>query len=103
MKINNIMKQAQAMQNKMMQIQSQLENEHVEASVGGGMVKATFNGQGEIVSITLDPEIINPDDKDMLEDLIISAVREGQSKARDLMSMRMSAVTGGLGGLIPGM
>ena len=103
MKINNIMKQAQAMQSKMMQIQSQLENEHVEASVGGGMVKATFNGQGDIVSITIDPEIINPDDKDMLEDLILSAVREGQSKARDLMSTRMSAVTGGLGGLIPGM
>ena len=103
MKINNIMKQAQAMQSKMMQIQSQLENEHVEASVGGGMVKATFNGQGDIVSITLDPEIINPDDKDMLEDLILSAVREGQSKARDLMSTRMNALTGGLGGLIPGM
>ena len=103
MKINNIMKQAQAMQSKMMQIQSDLENEKVEASVGGGMVKATFNGQGDMLGITLDPEIINPDDKDMLEDLILSAVREGQKKARDLMSMRMSAVTGGLGGLIPGM
>ena len=103
MKINNIMKQAQAMQNKMIQIQSELENERVEASVGGGMVKAAFNGQGDIVSISLDPEIINPDDKDMLEDLILSAVREGQNKARELMSARMSAVTGGLGGLIPGM
>lgn len=103
MKINNIMKQAQAMQSKMLQIQSELENEHVESSVGGGMVKAVFNGHGDIVSITLDPEIINPEDKDMLEDLVLSAVREGQSKARDLMSSRMNVFAGGLGGLIPGM
>ena len=97
------MKQAQAMQSKMMQLQSDLEKEHVESSVGGGMVKAVFNGQGDILSVTLDPEIINPDDKEMLEDLILSAVREGQAKAKQLMSIRMSAVTGGLGGLIPGM
>lgn len=103
MKVNNIVKQAQAMQAKMLQIQSELENEHVEASVGGGMVKATFNGQGDIVGITLDPEIINPEDKEMLEDLVLSAVREGQSKAKDLATARMSALTGGLSGLIPGM
>ena len=99
MNINSIMKQAKQMQSKMMQIQEKLAEETVEASVGGGMVSATFTGQGDIVSIKIDPEVINPDDKDMLEDLVVSAVNEGLKKSRELMSQRMGGITGALGAM----
>ncbi|MBQ7561500.1 MAG: YbaB/EbfC family nucleoid-associated protein [Synergistaceae bacterium] len=102
MKINNIMKQARQMQTQMMQIQENLAKETVEASVGGGMVAATFTGQGDIVAIKIDPEVINPEDKDMLEDLIISAVNEGLKKSRELMNERMGSITGALGAMMPG-
>lgn len=103
MKLNNIMKQARQMQSQMMQIQEKLANETVEASVGGGMVNATFTGQGDLVSIKIDPEVINPDDKDMLEDLVAAAVNEGLKKSRELMSERMDSVTGALGAMGLGM
>lgn len=99
MNINSIMKQAKQMQSKMMQIQEKLAEEKVEASVGGGMVNATFTGQGDIVSIKIDPEVINPDDKEMLEDLVVSAVSEGLKKSRELMSERMGGITGALGAM----
>ena len=99
MNINSIMKQAKQMQSKMMQIQEKLAEEKVEASVGGGMVSATFTGQGDIVSIKIDPEVINPDDKEMLEDLVVSAVSEGLKKSRELMSQRMGGITGALGAM----
>ncbi|MBQ7154884.1 MAG: YbaB/EbfC family nucleoid-associated protein [Synergistaceae bacterium] len=103
MKLNNIMKQARQMQTQMMQIQENLANETVEASVGGGMVSATFTGQGDLVSISIDPEVINPDDKEMLEDLITSAVNEGLRKSRELMSQKMGSITGALGAMGMGM
>ena len=103
MKLNNIMKQARQMQSQMMQIQENLASETVEASVGGGMVIATFTGQGDLVSIKIDPEVINPDDKDMLEDLVASAVNEGLKKSRDLMSEKMGGLTGALGAMGLGM
>ncbi len=103
MNINAIMKQAKQMQSKMMQIQEKLAEETVEASVGGGMVNATFTGQGNIVNIKIDPEVINPDDKEMLEDLIVSAVSEGIKKSRELMSQRMGGITGALGSMGMGM
>lgn len=87
------------MQAQMMKIQENLANEKVEATVGGGMVEATFTGQGDIVSIKIDPEVINPDDKEMLEDLIVSAVNEGLKKSRELMSDRMGGITGALGAM----
>ena len=99
MNINSIMKQAKQMQSKMMQIQEKLADEKVEASVGGGMVSAVFTGQGDIVSIKIDPEVINPDDKEMLEDLVVSAVSEGLKKSRELMSQRMGGITGALGAM----
>ena len=99
MKLNNIMKQARQMQSQMMQIQEKLASETVEATVGGGMVSATFTGQGDIVSIKIDPEVINPDDKEMLEDLVVSAVSEGLKKSRELMSERMGGLTGALGAM----
>lgn len=99
MNINSIMKQAKQMQSKMMQIQEKLAEEKVEATVGGGMVSATFTGQGDIVSIKIDPEVINPEDKEMLEDLVVSAVSEGLKKSRELMSERMGGLTGALGAM----
>ena len=99
MKLNNIMKQARQMQSQMMQIQEKLASETVEASVGGGMVTSTFTGQGDIVSIKIDPEVINPEDKEMLEDLVVSAVNEGLKKSRELMSDRMGGITGALGAM----
>lgn len=99
MKLNNIMKQARQMQSQMMQIQEKLASETVEASVGGGMVTSTFTGQGDIVSIKIDPEVINPDDKEMLEDLIVSAVNEGLKKSRELMNSKMGSITGALGAM----
>ncbi len=99
MKLDNLMKQARQMQSKMMQIQENLAHETVEAAVGGGMVSAKFTGQGDIVSINIDPEVINPEDKEMLEDLVVSAVNEGLKKSRELMSERMGSVTGALGAM----
>ena len=93
------MKQVRQMQSQMMQIQESLAKETVEASVGGGMVSATFTGQGDIVGIKIDPEVINPDDKEMLEDLIVSAVNEGLKKSRELMTERMGGITGALGAM----
>ena len=100
---NKMFKQVRQMQSQMMQIQEKLASETVEAQVGGGMVSAVFSGQGDIVSVKIDPEVINPDDKEMLEDLIVSAVNEGLKKSRDLMTERMSSLTGGLGGALGAM
>ena len=99
MKLNNIMKQARQMQSQMMQIQESLANETVEASVGGGMVKAVFTGQGDMKAIMIDPAVIDPEDKEMLEDLVASAVNEGLKKSRELMSEKMGGITGALGAM----
>ncbi|MBQ7558686.1 MAG: YbaB/EbfC family nucleoid-associated protein [Synergistaceae bacterium] len=99
MKPNNILKQVRQMQSQMMQVQEKLASETVEASVGGGMVSAVFTGQGDIVSVSIDPEVINKDDKEMLEDLIVSAVNEGLKKSRELMTERMGGITGSLGAM----
>ena len=99
MKLNNIMKQAQKMQSQMMQIQQQLATETVEASVGGGMVKAVFTGQGDIGEVKIDPEVIKPEEKEMLEDLVTAAVSEGLKKSKDLMAEKMGSVTGALGAM----
>ena len=103
MKLNNIMKQAQKMQSQMMQIQEKLAEETVEASVGGGMVKAVFTGQGDLVEIKIDPEVIKPEDKEMLEDLVTAAVNEGLKMNKELMSERMGSITGALGAMGLGM
>ena len=94
--LGNIMKQAQKMQQEMAKIQEELAHKKVEAASGGGMVTVEANGQQEILSIKIDPEVINPDDKEMLEDLILSAVNEASRKAKDLMKSELAKVTGGL-------
>ena len=101
MNMNNLMKQAQKMQKRMVEMQEEMTNRTVEASVGGGMVAAIANGSGELVSIKLSPEVVDPDDIEMLEDLIVAAVSEAHHKSQELMSQEMSKLTGGV--KIPGM
>ncbi len=100
MEMNEIMRQAQQMQQKLGQVQNELANRSVTATVGGGMVSVTFNGRNELLSIHIDKEVINPDDQVMLQDLIVSAVNEGIKKAQDMAQAEMRKLTGGLN--IPG-
>ncbi|MDR1733127.1 MAG: YbaB/EbfC family nucleoid-associated protein [Synergistaceae bacterium] len=99
MKINNMMKQAQKMQAQMMQIQEKLAEERVEGNAGGGMVRALFTGQGDLVEMHLDPEVIKAEEVEMLEDLIMVAVNDGLQKSRELANSKMGVLTGALGSL----
>ena len=99
--LGNMVKQAQKLQAKMMKVQEELAEKTVESSVGGGMVKVVANGRQELVSIKIEPEVIDPDDAEMLEDLILSAVNEAMQKAQEMASQEMGKVTGGLN--IPGL
>ena len=100
--LGNILKQAQQVQEQMVRIQEELAQKKVEATSGGGMVTVEVNGQQEILSVKIDPEVIKPDDREMLEDLVLAAVNEGMRKAKDLIKEEMAKVTGGLN-LPPGM
>jgi hypothetical protein len=97
----NIMKQMEKMQAKMEEIQKELENKRVEGTAGGGMVKVVANGKQEILEIKIDPEVVNPDDVEMLEDLIVAAVNQAKEKAHQLQMEDMAKLTGGL--KIPGL
>ena len=101
MKMSNLMKQAQKMQKQMMEIQEELADRTVEATVGGGMVTVVANGQQDILSIKIDPEVVDPNDVEMLQDLILAAVNEAHRKAQEMMNQEMSKLTGGL--KIPGL
>jgi DNA-binding YbaB/EbfC family protein len=95
------MKQAKKIQEKMAQMQAELETKTVEASAGGGMVTAVVNGKFEILSLKIDREVVNPDDVEMLQDLIIAVVNEGVRKAQEMTASEMSKITGGFN--IPGL
>jgi len=95
------MKQAQQMQKRMLEIREELANRTVEATVGGGMVTAVVNGQQEVVSLHITPEVVDPDDTEMLEDLIVAAVNEALQQSQEMMSAEMSKLTGGI--KIPGL
>jgi len=97
----NIMKEMQKIQAKMEEIQKELENKRVEGTAGGGMVKVVANGKQEILEIKIDPEVVNPDDVEMLEDLIVAAVNQAKEKAQQIQMEDMSKLTGGL--KIPGL
>ncbi len=99
--MGNMMKQVQQMQAKMAQMQAELENAELEASAGGGMVKVVVNGKNEIKSITIDPEVVNPEDVEMLQDLIVAALNQARVKTQEMQQQQMSSLTGGLS--IPGM
>lgn len=99
--MGNLLKQAQEMQSRMAKIQEELAQKTVEGSAGGGMVRATVNGQLALMAISIDSTVINPEEKEMLEDLIMAAVNDGTRKARELASTEMSKITGGM--KIPGL
>jgi len=99
--MGNMMKQAQKLQGKMMKLQDELAEKTVEASSGGGMITVVANGKQQIVSVRLEKEVVDPDDIEMLEDLIIAAVNEALNKSQEMVSGEMSKLTGGLS--IPGL
>lgn len=99
--LGNIMKQAKKMQERMGQLQQELETRTIEAQAGGGMVRVVVNGKFEIVSLKIEKEVVNPEDLEMLQDLIAAAVNEGIRKAQEMTSQEMAKITGGLN--IPGM
>jgi len=102
--MNQMMKQAQQMQEQMLQAQQEAASEVVEASAGGGMVTVKATGGGEIVGITIDPKAIDPDDPEMLADLVLAAVNEALRSANTLMESKVQGMLpGGLSGLgLPG-
>lgn len=97
----NIMKQAKKMQERMAQLQDELASKTVDATAGGGMVSVTVNGKFELLSIKIEREVVNPDDVDMLQDLVVAAVNEGIRKAQEMAASEMGKITGGL--QIPGL
>lgn len=97
----NIMKQAKQMQEQIGRLQQELEAKTIEAQAGGGMVRVVVNGKFNIVSIKIEKDVVNPEDIEMLQDLIAAAVNEGIRKAQEMASAEMAKITGGLG--IPGM
>ncbi len=99
--IGNIMKQAQKVQERIAEVQRDLINKKVEASSGGGMVTVTANGRQEILSIKIDPSVVNMQDVDVLEDLVLAAVNEALRKSQEIITEEMSKVTGGI--KIPGL
>jgi nucleoid-associated protein EbfC len=99
--MGDLLKQAQEMQVRMAKIQEELASKTVQGSAGGGMVQVTVNGQFNITHVQIESSVINPAEKDMLEDLILAAVNDGMRKARELASAEMSKLTGGM--KIPGL
>ncbi len=100
--MGNLMKQAQKVQQRMMRLQEELGQREVSAQAGGGMVEATVNGRGELVALRIEPEVVDPDDVEMLADLVVAAVGEAQRRAQEMVQEEMSKLTGGLG-LPPGL
>ncbi|MDY0291265.1 MAG: YbaB/EbfC family nucleoid-associated protein [Desulfuromonadaceae bacterium] len=99
--MGNMMRQAQQMQRKMEEMQKELESREVEASAGGGMVTVRVSGKQQLLGITLEPDAVDPQDVDMLQDLIMVAVNEGIRKSQEMVQSEMSKLTGGLN--IPGL
>ncbi|SFG80655.1 hypothetical protein SAMN04488020_10463 [Palleronia marisminoris] len=100
--MGKMMKAAQEMQGKMETLQDDLRNMHVTGESGAGLVKATSTAKGELVGLDIDPSIFNPDEKEVVEDLILAAIKDAQQKASDKAQEEMSKLTDGLG-LPPGM
>ena len=99
--MNNMMKQMQKMQKKMEEIQAQVDATELEATAGGGAIKVVVNGKKEVLDIEIDPSVVDPEDVEMLQDLVLAAVNEGLRKAEDFAANEMKKVTGGMN--IPGM
>ena len=102
--LNAMMKQVQQLQGEMMEAQEKLKDEVVEASAGGGMVKAKMSGDLRLLEIAIDPEAIDPEDAELLQDMVTAAVNEAIRSAQELANRKMGGLTGGLGDLgIPGL
>ena len=99
--MGNMMKQAQKLQTKMLRLQEELAEKTVETSAGGGMVKVVANGKQQIVSLQIEKEVVDPEDVEMLQDLILAAVNDALTKSQEMVSAEMSKLTGGLN--IPGL
>jgi len=99
--MNSMMKQAQKLQKKMLKTQAELATKTIEASSGGGMVKVIANGAQKIESIILEKEVVDPEDIEMLQDLILAAVNDALNKSQEMVSAEMGKLTGGLN--IPGL
>lgn len=99
--LQELLRQAQRMQKKMMKSQAELANKTVEASSGGGMVKVVMNGNQEIISLKIERDVVNPDDVEMLEDLIVAAIEEARQKVKEMVESQMTGLTGGI--KIPGL
>ena len=99
--MGGMLKQAQKLQSKIFKLQEEMADRTVETSVGGGMVSVVANGKQEIVSIKVDPEVVDPDDVQMLEDLIVAGVNDALKKAQDMVSQEMTKLTGGFN--LPGL
>ena len=97
--LGQLMKQAQTMMKQREKIVEDLRERVVDATAGGGMVTALVNGAQELVKLTLDPEVVNPDDREMLEDLVVAAVNEAIKKSKELSDREMGKLAGGLPGL----
>ena len=99
--MNNLMKQAQKMQKQMEEAQKALEEQEVTAAAGGGAVEVTVSGKREVIKVKLSEEVVDPDDIEMLEDLIMAATNEALRKVEDASQQSMAQITGGLGGGFP--
>lgn len=99
--MGNMMKQAQKLQSKMLKLQEEMAEKTVEASSGGGMVKVVANGRQQLLSIQIEKEVVDPDDLEMLQDLILAAVNDALLKSQEMVTGEMSKLTGGIN--IPGL
>ncbi len=99
--MGNLMKQAQKLQSKMLKMQDELADKTVETAAGGGMVKVVANGRQQILSLEIEKEVVDPDDVEMLQDLVLAAVNDALVKSQEMVSEEMGKLTGGMN--IPGM
>jgi len=101
--IQQLMKMGQQLQEKVQELQDTLESEQIQASAGGGMVTARVTGKGDLLSLSIEPEVVDPEDVEMLEDLVVAAVAEAQNRARAFSEERMRGSAGGLPVQLPGL
>ena len=99
--MNDLMRQAQQMQNKMLKKQEELGQMTAEGSSGGGMVKVVVTGKQDILSVTIDPSVVDPNDVDMLQDLVLTALNDGMRASREMAEKELTSITGGIS--IPGL
>ena len=99
--MGNMMKEAQKLQARMLKMQEELAEKTVESAVGGGMIKVVANGRNQVVAIRIEKEVVNPEDVEMLQDLILAAVNDALTKSQEMVAAQMSQLTGGLN--LPGL